>query len=77
MSIIYLDRFPLTSHLWTGVVTVATFTATVGSFAISNGLVDAERIPENGICTVHLAEKYPENHCCTCASNPWAGAGNG
>ena len=29
-------------------------TAAVGSFAISNGLVDAARIPENGICTVRI-----------------------
>ena len=32
-------------------------TAAVGSFAISNGLVDAERIPENGICTVRIWQK--------------------
>ncbi|NVJ67510.1 MAG: 2-methylaconitate cis-trans isomerase PrpF, partial [Gammaproteobacteria bacterium] len=29
-------------------------TAAVGSFAISSGLVDAERIPENGICVVRI-----------------------
>ena len=29
-------------------------TAAVGSFAISNGLVDASRVPQNGICTVRI-----------------------
>ena len=32
-------------------------TAAVGSFAISNGLVDASRIPENGLCTVRIWQK--------------------
>lgn len=35
---------------WSG--NCGNLTAAVGSFAISNGLVDANRIPENGICTV-------------------------
>ena len=35
---------------WSG--NCGNLTAAVGSFAISNGLVDAARIPENGICTV-------------------------
>ena len=37
---------------WSG--NCGTLTAAVGSFAISNGLVDATRIPENGICTVRI-----------------------
>jgi probable AcnD-accessory protein PrpF len=37
---------------WSG--NCGNLTAAVGSFAISNGLVDAERIPENGICTVRI-----------------------
>ncbi|MFW9604995.1 MAG: 2-methylaconitate cis-trans isomerase PrpF [Pseudomonas sp.] len=32
-------------------------TAAVGAFAISGGLVDAARIPENGICTVRIWQK--------------------
>ena len=37
---------------WSG--NCGNLTAAVGSFAISNGLVDASRIPENGICTVRI-----------------------
>lgn len=37
---------------WSG--NCGNLTAAVGSFAISNGLVDAARIPENGICTVRI-----------------------
>lgn len=37
---------------WSG--NCGNLTAAVGSFAISNGLVAAERIPENGICTVRI-----------------------
>ncbi len=37
---------------WSG--NCGNLTAAVGSFAISNGLVDANRIPENGICTVKI-----------------------
>ncbi len=37
---------------WSG--NCGNLTAAVGSFAISNGLVDAERIPENGVCTVRI-----------------------
>lgn len=37
---------------WSG--NCGNLTAAVGSFAISNGLVDADKIPENGICTVHI-----------------------
>ncbi|MCB5225868.1 2-methylaconitate cis-trans isomerase PrpF [Alishewanella sp. 16-MA] len=37
---------------WSG--NCGNLTAAVGSFAISNGLVDAERIPANGICTVRI-----------------------
>ena len=37
---------------WSG--NCGNLTAAVGSFAISNGLVNAERIPENGICTVRI-----------------------
>lgn len=37
---------------WSG--NCGNLTAAVGSFAISNGLVSAERIPENGICTVRI-----------------------
>ncbi len=37
---------------WSG--NCGNLTAAVGSFAISNGLVDAAKIPDNGICTVHI-----------------------
>lgn len=37
---------------WSG--NCGNLTAAVGSFAISNGLVDAARIPENGVCTVRI-----------------------
>ncbi|OTG81047.1 2-methylaconitate cis-trans isomerase PrpF [Acinetobacter sp. ANC 4648] len=37
---------------WSG--NCGNLTAAVGSFAISNGLVDGERIPENGVCTVRI-----------------------
>ena len=37
---------------WSG--NCGNLTSAVGSFAISNGLVDAARIPENGICTVRI-----------------------
>ncbi|BCX75089.1 2-methylaconitate cis-trans isomerase PrpF [Acinetobacter bereziniae] len=37
---------------WSG--NCGNLTAAVGSFAISNGLVAAGRIPENGICTVRI-----------------------
>ncbi|AMW79505.1 3-methylitaconate isomerase [Acinetobacter sp. TGL-Y2] len=37
---------------WSG--NCGNLTAAVGSFAISNGLVAADRIPEQGICTVHI-----------------------
>jgi len=37
---------------WSG--NCGNLTAAVGSFAISNGLVDVERIPHNGICTVRI-----------------------
>lgn len=41
---------------WSG--NCGNLTAAVGSFAISNGLVDADRIPENGLCTVRIWQKY-------------------
>lgn len=40
---------------WSG--NCGNLTAAVGSFAISNGLVDADRIPENGLCTVRIWQK--------------------
>ncbi len=40
---------------WSG--NCGNLTAAVGSFAISNGLVDAARIPENGVCTVRIWQK--------------------
>jgi hypothetical protein len=40
---------------WSG--NCGNLTAAVGSFAISSGLVAAERIPENGICTVRIWQK--------------------
>ena len=40
---------------WSG--NCGNLTAAVGSFAISNGLVDASRIPENGLCTVRIWQK--------------------
>lgn len=43
---------------WSG--NCGNLTAAVGSFAIYSGLVDAERIPENGICTVRIWQKNIE-----------------
>ncbi|PWQ98664.1 2-methylaconitate cis-trans isomerase PrpF [Leucothrix pacifica] len=40
---------------WSG--NCGNLTAAVGSFAISNGLVDASRIPENGIAVVRIWQK--------------------
>ncbi|MBJ9986018.1 2-methylaconitate cis-trans isomerase PrpF [Acinetobacter sp. S40] len=40
---------------WSG--NCGNLTAAVSSFAISHGLVDASRIPENGICTVRIWQK--------------------
>jgi 2-methylaconitate isomerase len=37
---------------WSG--NCGNLTAAVGSFAISNGLIAADRIPENGLCTVRI-----------------------
>src|SRR5690606_24161479 len=37
---------------WSG--NCGNLTAAVGSFAIGNGLVDAARIPSDGICTVRI-----------------------
>lgn len=43
---------------WSG--NCGNLTAAVGSFAISSGLVDADRVPENGICTVRIWQKNIE-----------------
>jgi probable AcnD-accessory protein PrpF len=40
---------------WSG--NCGNLTAAVGSFAINSGLVDAARIPENGVCTVRIWQK--------------------
>jgi len=40
---------------WSG--NCGNLTAAVGSFAISSGLIAAERIPENGVCTVRIWQK--------------------
>lgn len=40
---------------WSG--NCGNLTAAVGAFAISKGLVDPERIPENGTCTVRIWQK--------------------
>jgi len=40
---------------WSG--NCGNLTAAVGSFAISSGLVDAARVPDNGICTVRIWQK--------------------
>ena len=40
---------------WSG--NCGNLTAAVGSFAINSGLVDNERIPENGVCTVRIWQK--------------------
>ncbi|MEL4242229.1 2-methylaconitate cis-trans isomerase PrpF [Shewanella xiamenensis] len=37
---------------WSG--NCGNLTAAVGAFAISNGLIDADRIPQNGVCTVRI-----------------------
>lgn len=43
---------------WSG--NCGNLTAAVGSFAISNGLVDAQRVPENGIAQVRIWQKNIE-----------------
>ncbi|WP_163121043.1 2-methylaconitate cis-trans isomerase PrpF [Acinetobacter portensis] len=43
---------------WSG--NCGNLTAAVGAFAINNGLVDLDRIPENGICTVRIWQKNIE-----------------
>lgn len=43
---------------WSG--NCGNLTAAVGAFAISSGLVDASKIPENGICTVRIWQKNIE-----------------
>jgi len=40
---------------WSG--NCGNLTAAVGSFAINSGLVDAARIPQNGVCTVRIWQK--------------------
>lgn len=40
---------------WSG--NCGNLTAAVGAYAISQGLVDADRIPDNGICTVRIWQK--------------------
>lgn len=40
---------------WSG--NCGNLTAAVGSFAITSGLIDSNRIPENGICTVRIWQK--------------------
>src|SRR5690606_36876933 len=40
---------------WSG--NCGNLTAAVGAFAISKGLVDEDRIPQNGICTVRIWQK--------------------
>lgn len=40
---------------WSG--NCGNLTAAVGAFAISQGLVDADKIPENGLCTVRIWQK--------------------
>jgi len=40
---------------WSG--NCGNLTAAVGSFAISSGLVDANRVPENGVCEVRIWQK--------------------
>lgn len=40
---------------WSG--NCGNLTAAVGAFAISQGLIDASRIPDNGICTVRIWQK--------------------
>ncbi len=43
---------------WSG--NCGNLTAAVGSFAISNGLIDPDRIPDNGIATVRIWQKNIE-----------------
>ena len=43
---------------WSG--NCGNLTAAVGAFAISNGLVDADRVPENGIATIRIWQKNIE-----------------
>jgi probable AcnD-accessory protein PrpF len=43
---------------WSG--NCGNLTAAVGSFAIANGLVDSDKIPENGICKVNIWQKNIE-----------------
>ncbi len=43
---------------WSG--NCGNLTAAVGSFAINSGLVDADRIPQDGVCTVRIWQKNIE-----------------
>jgi 2-methylaconitate cis-trans-isomerase PrpF len=45
-------RSQSTSPSWTGPATAATLSAAVGPFAITHGLLDPARVPQDGICTV-------------------------
>lgn len=40
---------------WSG--NYGNLTAAVGAFAVSQGLIDPAKVPQNGICTVHLWQK--------------------
>ncbi|WP_373706994.1 2-methylaconitate cis-trans isomerase PrpF, partial [Neisseria dentiae] len=40
---------------WSG--NCGNLTAAVGAFAVSQGLIDPAKIPQNGICTVHIWQK--------------------
>ena len=50
-------QYLLIKPLLTGVVICGNLTAAVGAFAINNGLVDASRVPENGIAVIRIWQK--------------------
>lgn len=60
---------------WSG--NCGNLTAAVGSFAISSGLVNSDRIPENGICEVRIWQaNIKKNNYFPCADNAWSGSRN-
>ncbi len=60
---------------WSG--NCGNLSAAVGPFAISNGLIDASRIPQDGIGNgAHLAGQHRQDHRRACAHHPRRRAGN-
>ena len=60
---------------WSG--NCGNLSAAVGPFAIQQGLLPAERLPENGFAEVrNLAGKYWQNHCQQSANLRWRSTGD-